>query len=337
MIGNPEYGPPACGEATQLDFIRSIGGAISWLTASIAGLAALCYGAGYFALHAYLSMLGLDGIVKPTSDEMLTEGAQFWQFFFAQLLRNATYVVFLLLLVLLIGAAFWQSKWIQGRCESLRNRAIAMSDLLVRRLPQIGSIVALILLLLIVNRHYDTYFDALASLPKEQQLLFQTAPPKLGCSAMIEAEPMNVGATARDLILRGTDCRTQLESEFKYLLGGYFLLFLLMLLIFAKVKLRLSPYAIIVGRVVLGAYFAMVTLSLPPAYGILVHAPSYPLVAAGTEERVLLGSRLAQDNNSILLWIPATRTVQWLPVGQTKTIEIGSLRNIFEHPKEPRR
>jgi hypothetical protein len=43
--------------------LKGLTGVIGWVGASIAGLTALCYGAGYFTIHAHLTMLGFTDVV----------------------------------------------------------------------------------------------------------------------------------------------------------------------------------------------------------------------------------------------------------------------------------
>ena len=331
-----------------MDALGTLKAAITWLGGAVAGLTVLCYGAGYFALHAYLAMLGLDAIVPVNYDQMLTEGAKFWLALISQLLWYLALALVILIVFLVPCLILQNFKPVRSGCAAGAAKVKVSWEWLTKRFPGLGSTTVLIIFLGLLSTHYDDYFLALRSLASQPVLEKKDQPPRDLPPLLFSWQPSNepcvnpnltdgdrLSATARDLINRGEDCREQLRNgAFNSLVRGYFLLILLASLAFSR---TFEPYlgrAVNIVRLGAGFYFGLYTLSLPPAYGVLVHEPVYPHVAISGPGLTAQGYRLFQDDHGLLLWLPTARRIVWLPVDRLGLIQIDARRNIFEKPQE---
>lgn len=285
----------------SLDLVGTIKGAIAWLGGAIAGLTVLCYGAGYFALHAHMAMLGLDGIAPLATDQMLIEGGQFWRWLIYKL------VLFFGLSVILIMIAFMLFENVRplrrlGEVTGAQSRRVWEGT--EKRFPRLGSFLLLLLVLAALQFHSYS-FDALRALVlSPPQLLFN----KDGASAYRGALAVNPDDIAR----------------------SYFLLVVLVIAVFSKVLEGLvTKTALIVIRLAVGLYFAVYTLSLPAAFGILLHEPVYSYAVVRGEGLSVEGYVLSRDGDSLLLWSPRTRVVTWLPLRRVDALSSGKPHNIF--------
>lgn len=320
-----------------LDIFKYITRGITWIAGSIAGLTALCYGAGFFSLRAYFAMLGLNGVIAASSNEVLTEGARFWQFVLGRMVEDTVLIVFLFVLLLLVYVGLQQL----GLGRRLRTRIAIFRETawpdIVDRFPQAGSVAILLALALFLILHYDRggYPDILKSLSSIRDLLFQRGAAPIDCEQFATVEASKAGKMAGQLIQQGDQCRSVLSNKLTYLVDGYFLLFPVLALALANWTVRSARYALLVARIVLGAYFAMYTINLPPAYGMLAHAPAYPWASIRGEGLAVDGYRLSQEDGNILLWVPRDRAIQWLPTGRIVSIRIEAPRNLFTKQQEP--
>lgn len=330
-----------------MELLSTLKGAITWLGGAVAALTVLCYGAGYFALHAYLTMLGLDGIVAIAPNQMLTEGGEFWLALINQLLVDlALTVVFVMLLVVLCVLGN-QVALVRRLGDAAQRKGRDAQNWASYRFSGLGWVAALAITLVAVQWHSGRYTDRISTLsgaPPQLQVISKPRPPLLfraalnpiECDGLLETTTKGFGAKVDDLIGRGSACRHELRRDgFNDLIAGYFLLILGLLAVFSKrTEALVSRRSLIVIRLGLGLYFAVYTLSLPAVYGVLIHQPVYPYVVLRGDKGSESGFRLLQDDHNILLWSPKRHAAIWLPVNPIQTIWTDRPSNIFDPRKE---
>jgi len=137
-------------------------------------------------------------------------------------------------------------------------------------------------------------------------------------------------------VARGEECRDELvEGKFNSFVRAYFVLILLALAAFSgAVDRYVSPRTATFVRAGVAVYFGIYTLSLPAAYGVLVHEPIYPRVALHGSNLATSGYNLFQDDRGLLLWSPADRRITWVPAKRLDAIESDGPRNIFQKSEE---
>jgi hypothetical protein len=281
--------------------VGSIKGAIAWLGGAIAGLTVLCYGAGYFALRANMAMLGLDGIAPLTADEMLLEGGQFWRWLIYKLVLFLGLTVILLMILFMLFENVGPLRRL-GEAAASRSRTVWGGT--ERRFPRLGSF--LIVLLALAALQFHSYsFDALRALALAPPQLLFTSDGPAAYRAALAIDPDDIARS-------------------------YFLLVLLVIAVFSKLLEPLvTRTALIVVRLAVGLYFAVYTLSLPAAFGILLHEPVYSYAALRGEGLSIEGYVVARDGDSVLLWSPETRAVTWIPLRRVDALTSGKPHNIF--------
>jgi hypothetical protein len=282
-------------------------------------------------------MLGFNGAITASSNEVLTEGARFWQFVLGRMVEDTVLIVFLFVLLLIFYVGLQQlgfGRRLRARLTFLRETA--WPDI-VDRFPQASSVGILLALAMFLVLHYDRggYPDILKSLSSIRDLLFQPGSAPIDCDQFATVEATKAGKMAGQLIQQGDQCRRVLSNKLTYVVDGYFLLFPVLALAFANWTVRGARYALLVARIVLGAYFATYTINLPPAYGVLAHAPTYPWASVRGEGLAVDGYRLTQEDGNILLWVPRDKAIQWLPTGRIESIRIEQPRNVFTKQQEP--
>lgn len=339
-----------------LNVLSTAKGAITWLGGAIAGLTALCYGAGYFALHAYLALLGLDGIVPVKPDQMLLEGAEFWLTLVSQLLLYAALTVFILVLLIVPCLLLHHLPVIRGLTAKVTDKARGGWQWLGQRYASLSSVTALVVFLGLLAWHYD-YFVALrsvasAEVPQAQSsperhlapLLFRSfdqpansaASAKPPCNDPKYSDASDLGANVRNQVARGEECRDELvDANFNRFVRAYFILLLLVVLAFSDyVDRNVGRRTSIFIRAGAAVYFGIYTLGLPASYGVLVHEPNYPHVTLRGPNYVAEGYSLFQDDRSLLLWSPTERRTTWLPIQRVEIIQSDGPRNIFQKSEE---
>jgi len=276
--------------ARDLEFLSTLKGAITWLGASVAALTVLCYGAGYFALHAYLRMLGLDGMVPVKPAQMLVEGAEFWRWLLEDLFLCLAFVIVLGLVVYIIV------QHIRPVRNAVTAGSRAIADLwhrLCSKFPRIESFCILTLFLAALEIHSYS-FDSVEQLAKDQSSVLFTQAARPTYYWVLGDGPAGLAIS-------------------------YFTLLVLVFIAFSpKLERDISRTAVRIVRLALGLYFAVYTLCLPPAYGVLTHKSVYPQIAViGRGEAYLL----YQDENSLIVWLPHHKQAVWLPLRQVDAIQ----------------
>jgi len=103
---------------------------------------------------------------------------------------------------------------------------------------------------------------------------------------------------------------------------SYFALLLLLAVAFnPKLERDVSRTAVFIVRLGLGLYFAVYTLSLPAAYGVLTHNTIYPRVIVTGSAISGQARLLYQDDSSIVLWLPKQHKAVWLPLHHVDVIQ----------------
>lgn len=297
---------------------------IAWIGGAVAGLSILFYAAGYLVYRAHLNMLGLNGVVAYPHEHLLYEGAKFY-FTVAAYLLKTFFVVGIALLTIVIAAMLLRQV---GRVEQAVTRlATAMRARIARwneRRPALLRACLLALLAMLFVLHTDRFFYPLEDLYGGiEHLLYVRAPVAVAAGCAI---PLASGRQGPDMVTavkswlrQGEACRLQLLGEFRRLLSGY-----LVLLFAGYVALRYhalkTSWVYRVGTATLVVYGALYTLLLPAAFGVLVRAPVYPVVALrGGPPAFHL---LQRDGQSLLVWDPAARKAAWLPA-DSAAVEVG--------------
>ena len=100
--------------------VKAVTGLIGWIGASVAGLTAFGYGAGYFTVHEHLIMLGFSDVVDVTNDEILLEGGRFFY-------RTLQEMAFGGMIIIIVTTAVCFIAWSIYRIPFVRQRKAVVS------------------------------------------------------------------------------------------------------------------------------------------------------------------------------------------------------------------
>jgi hypothetical protein len=301
-VAEPEGTFPAVREA-----MKGLTGFIGWLGASIAGLTAACYGAGYFAIHEHLTMLGLGDVVDVSNDQLLLEGGRFFYLTLQQMAVGGMIIIVSAVAACAIGWALYRLAFVKnavaggGKRFATKDRKALITDLL---LP--------LLAVAIVVAHYSFYYDPLSDILELDNLAFRPPNPD-GVAGMIQSGD-------------GGD-RDWLVGSYGFFCQVYALFVgVTWLMIYNRSRSAFGKAA----KLLFVVYTVILTAFLPLAFGVLVRTPIYPVVdvtlKGGQQAHGLV---IQRSDRAILLWNPATRHAASYRSDDVAGYEVVGERDIF--------
>lgn len=293
--------------------VSTFNGIIGWIGASIAGLTALCYGAGYFVIHTHLAMLGFSGIVDVPTNQLLLEGGRFFFYTLEKILLAGMVIVLIPTGLYLLGRSVHHIPPIHRHRAVVGLRRILAGD----RAQRIGSYALPLLAIVLVVWHFNYYYDAVGTLQRLSNLAFVPAEVP-GFAA--EVVPLITSGSEKD---RDILIATYLQFVFNYTA----FISALWIVIYRAGSTPLGKIA--KGFFIL--YTALLTVSLPLAFGILVRTPLYPATIVTLKMGApVKGLMLQRSEHSVLLWRPDERRAVSLEAGEISRIESMGELDIFQ-------
>lgn len=291
----------------------ALAGIVGWIGGSIAGLTALCYGAGYFVIHTHLTMLGFSGVVDVPADQLLLEGGRFFYYTLAKILLAGMVIVLIPTGFYLLAKSIYRTPRIHGNKCVRWLREILASD----RAKLIEGYALPLLAILLVVLHFNYYYDELGTLQTLNNLAFLTPGKVPGIAGQIA--PMITSGSEVD--------RDNLIATYLQLVFNYTVFVALLWIVIRRVGA--TPLGKI-AKTFFVLYTALLTASLPLAFGVLVRTPIYPaatvILKNGEKFKGFLLQRSAED---ILLWNPDARRSIVFNVAETSRVEAAGESDIF--------
>ncbi len=304
-----------------MDLLKGAATFIGWLSGALAAVAAILYAFGYLVTLANLHALGLDLLVL-SFDPL---------FYLQRGSRFTVYVAvesFAFVLGPLVGMAVVTFVWLVAQ-RALRHRPLTRK--LFRALKAVPGLirawryVIYALLLLILMVHMSATYQNITSVLEISDLLHASTTS----SSEIESEERR--AIREALVQRKDDDRSPGILGTKFLFSLFFFLEAIMVLYLAwqltgQWRFRLlfvSPFACI---------FAMIFITLPMIYGVIVLPNEYSIVHIVTKDG-RIGAKsdyylLNKTSEAFVLWDERVQRVLWLPVKVVQEARIGRRRPI---------
>jgi hypothetical protein len=313
----PIEAPPTTDESSAQALTRAgkaFTGWLGWLGASVAGLTALCYGAGYFVIHTHLTMLGLSGVIDVPTNQLLLEGGRFFFFTLSQM------VVFAMVLAA-IAIAVWIIATTVSRIPPVRKGAAAVVTRfrLNERVKAITPYLMAVLITGTVILLSYLYYDDLSSLLQLHNLAFGPSEPK--CNTL--------AATVQPLIMSGSGAaRDSLIQTYTFLVWKYsaFIIFVLFI-VYGNPKVFLGKFA----KSLLVLLAVLMTAVLPASFAVLVRTPIYPVANLtfknGQQSRGLL---LQRTDHNVLVWDRGRLAAVSYNADDLSSVEVIGERDIFQ-------
>lgn len=300
--------------------VKALTGAIGWIGASIAGLTALCYGAGYFVIHTHLIMLGLSDVVDVSNDQLLLEGGRFFYWTLAQLAVGWIIIIVAATAVCAIAWTIYQIPLVR------RNKAVMLVHdwLSSARAKGLKSELLPLIAIGVVAWHFDAYYDALSSVLGLNNLLFSAPDPHAGSE---------VTSTAA-MIMSGSDHdRMGLIGSYNFFVRVYALFIaVIWLMIYKRSSTafgKAANFLFIIYTVLLAAF-------LPQAFAVLVRTPFYPVANLTLKDgQQVHGLIVQRTDHTVLIWIPEARRAVSLGADDVPKFEVVGERDIFGKEQPP--
>ena len=296
------------------DAAKAITGVIGWIGASLVGITALCYGAGYFVIHTHLSMLGLSDVVDVPNSQLLLEGGRFFYWTLAQVAVGWMIIVVIGTIICLVARIIYEVPTISRSkvVTSVRERLSGPSA------KRIGADLLPLAAIAIIVWHYDWFYDPTNSILGLSNLLFSTGPAHDPTAAMI----MSGDQTQR----------ANLIETYDFFVWAYALVVAVTWLMVYKGGRRAFGRA---ANFVFITYTIVVTAFLPQAFAVLVRTPFYPvanvMLRNGQQVRGLIVQR---TDRNILIWDAEGQRAQALSPGDVTGFEVTGERDIFQKERK---
>jgi hypothetical protein len=328
--------PPVTAHAAggSEELLRGLQGLLGSMVGSLAGLTALCYGAGYFLFHAHLNMLGLGEVIDFPQDKMLVEGGRFFLYSIGQLITDG---------ILLGGLfAFLLATWTILKEIPVFSRPMArgssrLNDVrlwFANRHPRLGDALMLLVFVALLAVHIQTFFYPISSLQQLSSILYDAPEliPRTCEQIGASGAPFNMIVAA---MVKNTNCTRYLKPEFDSILDQYLLVVLLLFFAFSYTARRSGVLARRLPRMLVGAYGVIFTLMLPIAFGVLVREPFYPTVEVSlTGGQKIVATLLERTDTRVLLWEDDVRRVVWYSSAKVDSVQVTGEKNIFEKSRK---
>lgn len=274
------------------DAMKALTGVIAWVGASIAGLTALCYAAGYFTIHEHLAMLGFSDVVDVSKDQLLLEGGRFFYRTLQQMAISGIIIIVTATAACAIAWAIYRIPLVHGN-----ERVVAIRDRLASKSAR-GLTAELLPLfaIAIVVWHYNFFYDPTSSILTLENLAFSAPRGQSGTFAI----------QAGRMILSGNpDDRANLAGSYDYFVQVYALFIAVTwLMIYNRSNTAFGKAA----NFLFVIYTVILTAFLPLAFAVMVRTPIYPVFDVALKGgRQVHGLVIQRTDNGILLWDPRTR------------------------------
>jgi len=289
--------------------MKGLTGFIGWVGASIAGLTAACYGAGYFAIHEHLTMLGFGDVVDVSNDQLLLEGGRFFYQTLQQVAVGGMIIIVSATAVCAVAWAIYRIPFIQNNKAVVATRKRltnkSTTDLMAVLLPLVAVAIVIV--------HYNLHYEPTGSSLDLENLAFL---------------PPSQADDVRGMIQSGD------VGDRRWLIGSYnffvrvYALFIAVtwLLIYNRSRTAFGKAA----KLLFVLYTVILTAFLPLAFGVLVRTPIYPVVdvtlKGGQQAHGLV---IQRTDRAILLWNPATRHAASYRSDDVAGYEVVGERDIF--------
>lgn len=294
--------------------VKALTGVVGWIGASVAGLTALGYGAGYFTVHEHLIMLGFGDVVDVTNDDILLEGGRF---FYLTLQQMAVGGMIIIVTATAISAIVWaihqlpavrKNRWVVA--VNRRTSSAGMRGLTSEMLP-LAAIA-------IVVWHYNSYYDPLSSILSLENLAF-SAP---------RVESGTIATDVGRMILSGdANDRAALIDSYNFFVQVYALFIAVTWLIVYNRSSTLFGRA---ANFLFIIYTVILTAFLPLAFAVLVRTPIYPVANVMLKSgQPTHGLVIQRTDRGMILWNPSTRGAVSYSRDEVTGNEVIGARDIF--------
>jgi hypothetical protein len=300
--------------------MRGLTGAIGWIGASVAGLTALLYGAGYFVIHTHLTMLGLSGVVDVPTDQLLLEGGRFFYYTLSQMVTFALVVAAIMIAIWLTATIIIKFSPI-GR---IRLVAVVRNFLKGAAVERVAPYVIPVAIMGAVILLYDWYYYELDSLLQLQNLAFAPVVPEKNTLAE-QVQPLIRSGTTGD---RDGLIQTYMLFVWKY---TAFITFA-WLVVYNGSRTVLGKFS----NFLLILFAILLTALLPSAFAVLVRTPIYPVANLVFKNGNMLRALLIQrTEHNVLVWLPARRGAASFNAEEVASVEVVGERDIFRKDPQP--
>jgi hypothetical protein len=290
--------------------LKALTSVIGWIGASVAGLTAILYGAGYFATHEHLTMLGFSGVVDVSNDQLLIEGGRFFYLTLQQMAVGGMIIIVSATIVCGIGWAIYQIPFVTKAVNWASERS-GNVKWLTAYLPPLLAIA-------IVVVHYNLYYDPTSSILGLENLAF-SAPP---------AKPQTFAELVQAAIMSGDGAqRDALVGDYGFFCQVYALFIAVTWVIIYTGSSSAFGKA---ANLLFVLYTVILTAFLPLAFAVLVRSPIYPAadvtLKSGQQTHGLV---IQRSGSGIMLWNPVTRHVVSFSDDDLVGYEVVGSRDIF--------
>jgi hypothetical protein len=300
--------------------MKGLTGFIGWLGASIAGLTAACYGAGYFTIHEHLTMLGFGDVVDISNDQLLLEGGRFFYLTLQQMAVGGMIIIVSAKAECAIAWGVYQIPFVQ------RSKAVVWTRKRLASKSVKGLTIYLLPLIAIaiVIWHYDKFYEPTSSILSLVNLAFSTPRGEAGTYAI------HVG---RAILTGDTGDRNGLVDDYNFFVRVYTLFIAVTWLIIYN---RSSTAFGKAANLLFVLYTVILTAFLPLAFAVLVRTPIYPVVnvtlKGGQQAHGLV---IQRTDRGTLLWNPVTRHAVSYGSNDVVGYEVVGDRDIFAKEQGP--
>lgn len=292
--------------------MKGLTGFIGWLGASIAGLTAACYGAGYFAIHGHLTMLGFGDVVDVSNDQLLLEGGRFFYQALQQIAVGGMIIIVSGTVVCAIAWAIYRIPFVQ------KSKAVvsARTRLAKKSVKSLTAELLPLFAVAIVVIHYNLYYEPTSSILRLENLAF--AKPNADEFANAVGAMIQSGKAGD---------RDWLVEDFNFFVQVYALFIgVTWLIIYNRSSTAFGKAA----NLLFLLYTVILTAFLPLAFGVLVRTPIYPVVDVKLKSgQQAHGLVIQRTDRGILLWNPVTRHAVSYGSGEVAGYEVVGDRDIF--------
>lgn len=273
--------------------VKALTGVIGWIGASVAGLTALGYGAGYFTVHEHLIMLGFSDVLDVTNDDILLEGGRFFYLTLQQMAVGG-------IIIVVTATAMSAIAWAINRLPAFRKNkgVIAVNRRMISTgVRSLASELLPLTAIAIVVWHYNAYYEPLSSILSLENLAFSTPRAESGTLA-IDVSKMIMSGDAND--------RAALVDSYNFFVQVYALFIAVTwLMIYNRSSTafgRAANFLFVIYTVILTAF-------LPLAFAVLVRTPIYPVANVMLKGgQAIHGLVIQRTDRGMILWNPRTRS-----------------------------
>jgi len=293
--------------------VKALTGVIGWIGASLAGLTALGYGAGYLTAHEHLIMLGFSDVMDVTNDDILLEAERFFYLTLQQMAVGG-------MIIIVTATAISAIAWAIYRVPAVRkNKGVIavkrrMSSAGVRGLT--SELLPLIAIAIVVW-HYNTYYEPLSSILSLENLGFST--PRAYGTFATDVGKMIVSGDPAD--------RATLVSSYNLFVQVYALFIAVTwLMIYNRSSTAFGRAA----NFLFAIYTVILTAFLPLAFAVLVRTPIYPVANVMLKNgQATHGLVIQRTDGDMILWNPRTRSAAVYRREDVTGYEVVGGRDIF--------